>query len=102
MPVHPLRLDMHIDKEPPSASTFPIALEGGLDVFRSAVAKKRQSNPGQDNLLISNRGIEVLEYADIWCNPQPAFTQHHEALRVVLAFGLTHTQDGSSHQQETC
>jgi hypothetical protein len=61
MPVHPLRLDMHIDKEPPLASTFPTALEGGLDVFCSVVAMKRQSNPGEDNFLVSSRGIEVPE-----------------------------------------
>jgi hypothetical protein len=45
MPFHPLRLDVHIDKEPQSASTFPTVLEGSLDVFLSAVVMKRQSNP---------------------------------------------------------
>jgi hypothetical protein len=54
MLVHPLRLDMHIDKETPSASTFPTILEGSLDVFLSVVATKRQSNPGEDNLLVSS------------------------------------------------
>jgi hypothetical protein len=54
MLVRPLRLDVHIDKEPPSASTFPIALEGSLDVFHSVVVMKRQSNPGEDNLLVSS------------------------------------------------
>jgi hypothetical protein len=61
MLVRPLRLDVHIDKEPPSTSTFPIALEGSLDVFCSAVVMKRQSNLGEDNLLVSSQGIEVPE-----------------------------------------
>jgi hypothetical protein len=61
MHVHPLRLDVHIDKEPPPASTFPTSLEGGLDVFHSVVATKRQSNPGEDNLLLSSQGIKVPE-----------------------------------------
>jgi hypothetical protein len=61
MLVHPLRLDVHIDKEPPLAITFPAALEGSLDVFYSTVATKRQSNPEEDNLLVSSRRIEISE-----------------------------------------
>jgi hypothetical protein len=61
MHVHPLRLDVHIDKEPPLGSTFPIALEGSLDVFLSVVVVKRQSHPEEDDLLILRRGIEVPE-----------------------------------------
>jgi hypothetical protein len=61
MSVHPLRLDVHIDQEPPSASTFPATLEGSIDVFLSMAVTKRQSDPGEDNLLVSSRGIEVPE-----------------------------------------
>jgi hypothetical protein len=61
MHVRPLRLDVHIDKEPPSHSTFSTALEGNLDVFPPVVAMKRQSNPREDDLLVPNRGIEVPE-----------------------------------------
>jgi hypothetical protein len=41
MHVHPLRLDVHIDQGPPSASTFSAALKGSMDVFILAVAMKR-------------------------------------------------------------
>jgi hypothetical protein len=54
-------LDVHIDQEPPPASTFPAALEGSLDLFLSTATTKRQSNPGQENLLVSSRGVEVPE-----------------------------------------
>jgi hypothetical protein len=74
MHVRPLRLDVHIDQEPPSASTFLATLEGSLDVFLSVATTKRQSNPEQDNLLVSSRGVEVPEYAGIRSNPHPAFT----------------------------
>jgi hypothetical protein len=61
MHVRPLRLGVHINQEPPSVSTFPGTLEGSIDVFLSVVMTKRQSDPGEDNLLVSSRGIEVLE-----------------------------------------
>jgi hypothetical protein len=61
MPIRPLRLDVHIDKEPPSGSTFPTTLEGSLDVFHSAVAMKGQSNPREDDILVPSRGVEVPE-----------------------------------------
>jgi hypothetical protein len=61
MHIHPLRLDVHIDKEPQSGSTFPTALEGSLDVFLPAMATKRQSDPGEDDILTPSRGIEVSE-----------------------------------------
>jgi hypothetical protein len=54
MHVLPLRLNMHINQEPPLASTFPAALEGSRNVFISAVAMKRQSDPREDNLLVSS------------------------------------------------
>jgi hypothetical protein len=60
MPIHPLRLDVHIDKEPPLGSTFPTSLERSPDVLLLAVVTKRQSDPGEDDLLIPSRGIEVL------------------------------------------
>jgi hypothetical protein len=61
MHVHPLSWDVHIDQEPPSASAFLAALEGSLGVFLLVAAMKRQSDPGEDNHLVSSRGIEVLE-----------------------------------------
>jgi hypothetical protein len=61
MLVLPLRLDVHIDNEPPSGSTFPTTLEESLDVFLPTMVTKRQSNPREDDLLVPNRGIKVLE-----------------------------------------
>jgi hypothetical protein len=61
MPIHPLRLDVHIDKEPPLGSTFPTALEGSLDVFNSTMVMKGQSNPREDDILVPSHGVEVLE-----------------------------------------
>jgi hypothetical protein len=81
MLVHPLWLNIHIYHEPSSASTFTATLEGSREVLLSAVAAKRQHDPREDNLLISSRGIEVLEQDGIRCNPQPAFTQYREAAK---------------------
>jgi hypothetical protein len=61
MPVHPLWLNMHINQEPPLASTFLATIEGSRDVLLSAAAMKRQPDPGEDNLLVSRRGVEVPE-----------------------------------------
>jgi hypothetical protein len=61
MYVHPWRLDVYIDKEPLSSSTFPTALEGSFEVFLPTVATKIQSNPREDDFLIPRRGIEVSE-----------------------------------------
>jgi hypothetical protein len=40
---------------------FLAAPEGSQNVFISAVATKRQFDPGEDNLLVTSRGIEVAE-----------------------------------------
>jgi hypothetical protein len=40
LPVHPLRLNMHIDQEPLHLRTPPQALEGGIDILMNAVATK--------------------------------------------------------------
>jgi hypothetical protein len=61
MHVHPLRLNMHINQEPPLASTFPGVLEGSQNVFISTAAMKRQPDPREDNFLVSSRVIEVSE-----------------------------------------
>jgi hypothetical protein len=38
--MHPLRINMHINKEPPPSSAFLAALEGSIDVIVPAVAMK--------------------------------------------------------------
>jgi hypothetical protein len=40
MPVHPLRLDMHINQKPPRQRTPPGALEGSIDVLLDAPMMK--------------------------------------------------------------
>jgi hypothetical protein len=40
MSVHPLRINMHINKEPLLGSAFLAALEGSIDVILSVVATK--------------------------------------------------------------
>jgi hypothetical protein len=40
LPVHPLRLNMHIDQEPLRLRTSLRALEGGINVLMNAVAAK--------------------------------------------------------------
>jgi hypothetical protein len=49
----------HINQEPPSDNTFLAILEGSIDVFLSMAVTKRQPDPGEDNLLVSSRGIKV-------------------------------------------
>jgi hypothetical protein len=54
----PLKLDVHIDNEPPLASTFPTTLEGSLDIFLPMVVTKRQSNPIPEKINFSYRARE--------------------------------------------
>jgi hypothetical protein len=72
---------MHIYKNPLLLGTFPVALEGGLDVFIYAVASQGKADPAEDCLGVSDRRIIVTENASIRRDSQPALAQHYEAAK---------------------
>jgi hypothetical protein len=62
---------MHIYTNPLLLGAFPAALEGGLDVFISAVASQRKADPAEYCLGLSSRRIIVPENASIRRDSQP-------------------------------
>jgi hypothetical protein len=61
MLVRPLGVSVHVNKEPLSGSTFPAALEDGIQLFLLVVATQQQPDPREDMLVIPSRTIEVPE-----------------------------------------
>jgi hypothetical protein len=55
-------------------SPLPAALEGGFDIFISALTPQRKPDPTKDGLGVSGRRIVIPEQAGIRRNSQPALT----------------------------
>jgi hypothetical protein len=72
---------MQIHKHPLLLGTLPAALEGGLDVFISAVASQEKADPAENCLGVSGRRIIVLEKASIQRDSQPALARHYKATK---------------------
>jgi hypothetical protein len=72
---------MHIYKNPLLLGILPAALEGGLDVFITAVALQGKVDPAEDCLGVSHRRIIVPEKASILRDSQPALAQYYEATK---------------------
>jgi hypothetical protein len=53
MYAHTLRINVHINKEPPLRRTSTRALEGGVNILMSPVVTQRYPDPGVDDLVIS-------------------------------------------------
>jgi hypothetical protein len=72
---------MHIHKHPPLLGTLTTALEGSLDVFIPTFASQRKTDPTEDYLGVSGRGVVVPEKAGIQRDSQLALTHHYEATK---------------------
>jgi hypothetical protein len=69
MSVHPLRVNVHMNQEPPLGRISLGALEGGIDIFLSMVATQRQLDPRVDHLIIAAQTVKLPKQTCIWSNP---------------------------------
>jgi hypothetical protein len=79
---------VHIYENSLLLGTFPVALEGRLDVFIPAVVSQRKADPVEDCLGVSGRRIIVPEKASIRRDSQPARAQHYEAAKCQNGVGV--------------